>query len=100
QIGDGLCAVPRATETTMKMMAGTLTPKGDFFVGGTFQSRVWSGEKFVNVQNVAVYNPRKDAWLPLQKNMGGGLGCNWGEARVMSLAWNDRDGVLYIGGEL
>lgn len=30
---------------------------------------------------------------------GGGLGCNWAEARVMALAWNDRDQVLYIGGE-
>lgn len=30
---------------------------------------------------------------------GGGLGCNWAETRVMSLAWNDEDGVLYIGGE-
>lgn len=30
---------------------------------------------------------------------GGGLGCNWSETRVMSLAWNDKDQVLYIGGK-
>lgn len=52
----------------MKMFASELTPKGNFFVGGTFESRVWSGEKFVDVQNVAVYQPRKNAWLPLQKD--------------------------------
>ncbi|CAM9750655.1 unnamed protein product, partial [Ectocarpus sp. 13 AM-2016] len=99
KIGDGLCGVPRATDSTMKMFASELTPKGNFFVGGTFESRVWSGEKFVDVRNVAVYQPRKNAWLPLQKNTGGGLGCNWAEARVMSLAWNDDDQVLYIGGK-
>lgn len=68
QIGDGLCGVPRATDSTMKMFASELTPMGNFFVGGTFESRVWSGEKFVDVQNVAVYQPRKNAWLPLQKD--------------------------------
>lgn len=52
----------------MKMFASELTPKGNFFVGGTFESRVWSGEKFVDVQNVAIYQPRKNAWLPLQKD--------------------------------
>ncbi|CAM9802571.1 unnamed protein product, partial [Scytosiphon promiscuus] len=99
KIGDGLCGVPRATDSTMKMFASELTPTGNFFVGGTFESRVWSGEKFVDVQNVAVYQPRKNAWLPLQKDTGGGLGCNWAETRVMSLAWNDQDGILYIGGK-
>lgn len=52
----------------MKMFASELTPTGNFFVGGTFESRVWSGEKFVDVQNIAVYQPRKNAWLPLQKD--------------------------------
>ncbi|CAM9779099.1 unnamed protein product, partial [Laminaria digitata] len=99
KIGDGLCGVPRAPDSTMRMFASELTPKGNFFVGGTFESRVWSGEMFVGVQNVAVYDPRKDAWLPLQKDAGGGLGCNWAETRVMSLAWNDEDQVLYIGGK-
>lgn len=37
--------------------------------------------------------------LVLLAAQGGGLGCNWAETRVMSLAWNDEDGVLYIGGE-
>ncbi|CAM9561120.1 unnamed protein product, partial [Sphacelaria rigidula] len=40
----------------MRMLTSVLTPAGTFFVGGTFESRVWSGEKFVYVQNVAVYN--------------------------------------------
>lgn len=53
----------------MKMFASELTRDGFFFVGGTFESRVWSGEKFVYVQNVAVYDPRRNAWLPLQKHM-------------------------------
>ena len=37
--------------------------------------------------------------LTCTSRQGGGLGCNWAEARVMTLAWNDRDEVLYIGGE-
>lgn len=40
-----------------------------------------------------------DVVLILLSEQGGGLGCNWAETRVMSLAWNDRDQVLYIGGD-
>eukprot|EP00953_Heterococcus_sp_UTEX-ZZ885_P041334 21094-Heterococcus_DN1.PRE.2 len=109
----------------MKISTAALTPTGNFFVGGTFQSRVWSGEKFVNIYNVALHDPTKiqyttccsvyiskivcctikDAWLPLQGNSssgssgGGGLGCNWCTVSVLSLAWNDKDQILYIGGK-
>ncbi|CAM9997280.1 unnamed protein product, partial [Phaeothamnion confervicola] len=96
KVGDGLC--PRAVDVTMKIMAAALTASGDVFVGGTFQSRVWSGEKFVNIYNVAI-QAAKDAWLPLQEPTGGGLGCNWCIVSVMSLAWNERDKRLYIGGK-
>jgi hypothetical protein len=30
---------------------------------------------------------------------GGGLGCNWCTVSVLSLAWNDKDQILYIGGK-
>ena len=47
------------------------------------------------------YNvPLKSAVVRRIASQGGGLGCNWAETRVMSLAWNDEDQVLYIGGEL
>ena len=69
QIGDGLCGVPRTSDSTLRIFASELTPKGNFFVGGTFQSSVWTGEDFVYIQNVALYDPRRNIWLPLQKDM-------------------------------
>ncbi|KAG5189684.1 hypothetical protein JKP88DRAFT_262058 [Tribonema minus] len=93
KVGDGLC--PRATDVTMKILTAALTPGGGaFFVGGTFQSRVWSGEKFVNIYNVAQHDPTNG-----NSSGGGGLGCNWCTVSVLSLAWNDQAKILYIGGK-
>jgi hypothetical protein len=60
-----------------------------------------------NIQLQLVYTclNTQDAWLPLQGNSssgssgGGGLGCNWCTVSVLSLAWNDKDQILYIGGK-
>jgi hypothetical protein len=101
KVGDGLC--PRATDVAMKIHTALLTPSGSFFVGGTFQSRVWNGQKFVNIYNIAQYETQKDSWLPLSisnsTTLGGGLGCNWCTVTVLSLAWNERRQTLYIGGK-
>ena len=76
----------------MKMYASELTPKGNFFVGGTFESRVWSGSQFVAVQNVAVYDPRKNAWLPLQKDAVRGRRRGGGEGREGGRGVEGREG--------
>lgn len=53
KVGEGLC--PRGSDSfrAVDLRASIISPSGDLFVGGTFESRVWDGGHFVNVYHVA-----------------------------------------------
>lgn len=54
KIGEGIC--PRGGgDITINIRTSCLTDSGDFFVGGVFESRVWNGQLFVEVYNIAYY---------------------------------------------
>lgn len=42
-----------ASAMTTKILAITLGSDGDLFVGGSFESRMWDGKKFINIQHLA-----------------------------------------------
>jgi len=69
---------------------------GDLFAGGTFHSRVWNGNEFISVFNVAHFHADKQVWAPLQ---GGQLVCNWAAASVLTLAWDPVERNLFLGGK-
>ena len=97
KVGQGLC--PRGAEQhAMHIQSSAVSNTGKLFVGGNFLSRVWNGHEFVNAINVAVYEDATQQWLPLK---GGVLEMNKSsgiETKVDSLAWDEKNGLLYIGG--
>mmetsp|Transcript_26850 Transcript_26850/g.84145 ORF Transcript_26850/g.84145 Transcript_26850/m.84145 type:complete len:941 (-) Transcript_26850:90-2912(-) len=94
QVGSGLCARSLAPSMTVKTML--LNELGDLFAGGTFHSRVWDGDEFISVFNVAHFYADRQLWTPLR---GGQLVCNWAAASVLSLAWDPKEQKLYLGGK-
>lgn len=104
-MGQGLCSVGESYET-VHIDTAVLGNNGDIFVGGSFETRVWDGKKFVYVNHVAMYDckdfitdicslhllffvftdisvlfhcasGKSDSWLPLPES-NGLLGCKDG----------------------
>eukprot|EP00638_Chattonella_subsalsa_P022435 CAMPEP_0117860422 /NCGR_PEP_ID=MMETSP0950-20121206/3761_1 /TAXON_ID=44440 /ORGANISM="Chattonella subsalsa, Strain CCMP2191" /LENGTH=1162 /DNA_ID=CAMNT_0005710567 /DNA_START=381 /DNA_END=3869 /DNA_ORIENTATION=+ len=103
QVGDSLCSNSGGGTTASamqptKVITAAVGDRGNLFIGGTFQFRVWTGVKFENVYNVAQFVPSKQAWLPLAWE-GGGLTCNWCTTSVMTMAWDAKRHTLYMGGK-
>lgn len=71
---------------------------GEVFVGGNFHARVWTGDVFVDVYDLAKFSP-VSGWLPLVGNSQllclQSPNCPVG---VYSLAWDNIEDILYIGG--
>ncbi len=103
KVGAGLCSREKNKEN--KVLTARLTRKGVLFVGGSFESYLRSGSTDMNINNIAQYDPRRNEWLPLlshHSNGNGsssGLGCNWCNVTVMSLAFNVQSHTLYIAGK-
>lgn len=59
KVGEGIC--PRGTDSPTPMIIQTvvLGNNGDLFVGGSFESRVWNGVKFVSIYNIAQFDGMK-----------------------------------------
>ncbi len=103
KVGAGLCT--RKEHKKIKVLTAKLSRKGILFVGGSFESYLRSGSEVMNINNVAQYDPRGNEWLPLLPhdgegaNSSSGLGCNWCNVTVMSLAFNDQSHTLYVAGK-
>ncbi len=103
KVGAGLCS--RKKDKQIQVLTAKLTRKGVLFVGGSFESYLNSGSEVVSINNVAQYDPRLNEWLPLLpydstgNDSSSGLGCNWCNVTVMSLAFNDQSHTLYIAGQ-
>jgi hypothetical protein len=56
KVGEGLC--PRGIDSSQAIIIKSvvLGNEGDMFVGGSFESRVWDGRRFVNVFHVAQFD--------------------------------------------
>jgi hypothetical protein len=66
---------------------------------GYFSSRVWDGDKFTDVFNIAYFQGSSSSWLPLK---GGRLQCKQEgkcDSRVSALAWDSESRTLFIGGK-
>jgi len=96
RVGEGLCT--HGDQNRMKVITAELGNGNDLFVGGAFESLVWSGSSFEKIYNIARYASEMDAWLPLV-NSGGGLTCTWCIPNVLTLAWDKTHEILYIGGK-
>ena len=97
KVGEGLCPRGAESSTTMKIVTTVIGSNGDLFVGGSFESRVWDGRHFVSVFHIAQFDSDKNSWLPLE---GGQLLCQNAEAPIVnSLAWDNTNRILYIGGK-
>ena len=56
KVGEGLCPRGADSSTSMKIKAAVIGSGGDLFVGGSFESRVWDGHRFVNIFHVALFD--------------------------------------------
>jgi hypothetical protein len=102
-----------------RILAITLGNNGDLFVGGSFESRMWDGKKFINIQHLArfygyhrscahyefvilslvcVSVGPSSSWLPLAE---GSLTTIQAakSTSVKALAWDPVNSILYIGGD-
>ncbi len=103
KVGAGLCSREKSKENNV--LTAKMTRKGVLFVGGSFESYLRSGPANMNISNIAQYDPRSNEWLPLLSHhssgngSSSGLGCNWCNVTVMSLAFNVQSHTLYIAGK-
>ena len=56
KVGEGLC--PRGVDsgTSMRIYSTVIGNNGDIFVGGSFETRVWNGQKFVAISDIAMFD--------------------------------------------
>jgi len=96
KVGEGLCN--GALSLGMKITTASMATPQNLFVGGSFTTRVWSGEEsdFLKINHLARYNSTTSLWAPLEH---GQLGCSWCPATVMALAWDEKARKLYVGGK-
>jgi len=96
KIGEGLCN--SALSKGMKITSAAIAGPNDLFVGGSFQTQVWNGEKheFVKIFNVAHYNAINEVWLPLPV---GQITCSWCTVTILALAWDSERRQLHVAGK-
>ena len=96
KIGEGLCN--SALSKGMKITCAAIAGPNDLFVGGSFQTQVWNGEKheFVKIFNVAHYNAINEVWLPLPV---GQITCSWCTVTILALAWDSERRQLHVAGK-
>jgi hypothetical protein len=56
QVGEGLCPRGGLTTAALHVKTSVLGDGGDVFVGGSFETRVWNGERFADVYYVSVFD--------------------------------------------
>ncbi|KAL3815580.1 hypothetical protein ACHAXA_001559 [Cyclostephanos tholiformis] len=96
KIGEGLCN--SALSKGMKITSAAVAGPNDLFVGGSFQTQVWNGNKheFVKIFNIAHYNAIDQVWLPLAV---GQITCSWCTVTILALAWDSERRQLHVAGK-
>ncbi|KAL9189672.1 hypothetical protein ACHAXT_009347 [Thalassiosira profunda] len=96
KIGEGLCN--SALSKGMKITSAAIAGPNDLYVGGSFQTQVWNGNKheFVKIFNVAHYNAIDQVWLPLPV---GQITCSWCTVTILALAWDLERKQLHVAGK-
>jgi serine/threonine protein kinase len=96
KIGEGLCN--SALSKGMKITSAAIAGPNDIFVGGSFQTQVWNGNKheFVKIFNIAHYNAINEVWLPLAV---GQITCSWCTVTILALAWDSEREQLHVAGK-
>ena len=96
KIGEGLCN--SALSKGMKITSAAIAGPNDIFVGGSFQTQVWNGNKheFVKIFNIAHYNAIDEVWLPLAV---GQITCSWCTVTILALAWDSEREQLHVAGK-
>ena len=96
KIGEGLCN--SALSKGMKITSAAIAGPNDLYVGGSFQTQVWNGNKheFVKIFNIAHYNAIDQVWLPLPV---GQITCSWCTVTILALAWDSQRRQLHVAGK-
>lgn len=96
KIGEGLCN--SALSKGMKITSAAISGPNDLYVGGSFQTQVWNGNKheFVKIFNIAHYNAINQVWLPLPV---GQITCSWCTVTILALAYDTERRQLHIAGK-
>jgi hypothetical protein len=98
RLGDGVLSASdealHTSSSTEMVYAVAIGNEGRFFAGGHFSKKVWDLKKYVYLANIAMYQPKRDAWLPL----GDLVHSSSSFAAVTSLKWDAVSGTLFIGG--
>ncbi|KAL7548227.1 hypothetical protein ACHAWF_011514 [Thalassiosira exigua] len=96
KIGEGLCN--SALSKGMKITSAAIAGPNDLYVGGSFQTQVWNGNKheFVKIFNIAHYNAIDQVWLPLPV---GQITCSWCTVTILALAWDYERRQLHVAGK-
>ena len=96
KVGEGLCN--SALSKGMKITSSAIAGPNDIYVGGSFQTQVWNGEKheFVKIFNIAHYNSINQVWLPLPV---GQITCSWCTVTILALAWDSERRQLHVAGK-
>eukprot|EP00581_Thalassiosira_minuscula_P004564 CAMPEP_0183742844 /NCGR_PEP_ID=MMETSP0737-20130205/64910_1 /TAXON_ID=385413 /ORGANISM="Thalassiosira miniscula, Strain CCMP1093" /LENGTH=1015 /DNA_ID=CAMNT_0025978439 /DNA_START=1050 /DNA_END=4097 /DNA_ORIENTATION=- len=96
KIGEGLCN--SALSKGMKITSAAIAGPNDLYVGGSFQTQVWNGNKheFVKIFNIAHYNAINQVWLPLPV---GQITCSWCTVTILALAWDSERRQLHVAGK-
>ena len=96
KIGEGLCN--SALSKGMKITSAAIAGPNDLYVGGSFQTQVWNGNKheFVKIFNIAHYNAIDQVWLPLPV---GQITCSWCTVTILALAWDAERRQLHVAGK-
>jgi serine/threonine protein kinase len=96
KVGEGLCN--SALSKGMKITSSAIAGPNDIYVGGSFQTQVWNGEKheFVKIFNIAHYNSINQVWLPLPV---GQITCSWCTVTILALAWDTDRRQLHVAGK-
>lgn len=96
KIGEGLCN--SALSKGMKITSAAIAGPKDLYVGGSFQTQVWNGNKheFVKIFNIAHYNAIDQVWLPLPV---GQITCSWCTVTILALAWDSERRQLHVAGK-
>mmetsp|Transcript_27947 Transcript_27947/g.59606 ORF Transcript_27947/g.59606 Transcript_27947/m.59606 type:complete len:1224 (+) Transcript_27947:260-3931(+) len=96
KIGEGLCN--SALSKGMKITSAAIAGPNDLYVGGSFQTQVWNGNKheFVKIFNIAHYNAIDQVWLPLPI---GQITCSWCTVTILALAWDSKRRQLHVAGK-
>ena len=96
KIGEGLCN--SALSKGMKITSAAIAGPNDLYVGGSFQTQVWNGNKheFVKIFNIAHFNAVDQVWLPL---FIGQITCSWCTVTILALAWDSERRQLHVAGK-